>query len=208
VYYDSPPDSGYSIDNLVPFAPSGFSVDYNATQNLLAWDEPQDEDFQYFRVYRSDDPDFVHGSETLVHTTIDIEWVDEVTAGWGYYYRITAVDFSGNESDPSPPESITGLSDQELPGDVALVGITPNPAAGSTTIHYALPTGDHKVRVDIFSAGGRLVRRLIDCRQSGGARHVVWDGMDENGTDVAAGIYYCRLCAKGAEKKLKIVVIR
>ena len=207
VYYDAPPDSGYSIDNLVPHVPTGFAIAYGTTTNELSWDGPVDEDFQYFRIYRSTDPDFAHGPGSLIHSTIDVSWTDE-TSGLGYYYKITAVDFSGNESDPSLPESVTGLPDHGVPGDFALLGNTPNPVSGSTTIHYAMPAGEHMVRVEVFTASGRLVRRLVDGYQPSGVRHVVWDSKDESGMDVAAGIYYCRLAAEGAERQLKIVVLR
>ena len=50
-FFDSPVDSGYSIDNLAPGAPQGFLVAYNAPGgNQLAWDPSEDVDFQYFKV--------------------------------------------------------------------------------------------------------------------------------------------------------------
>jgi hypothetical protein len=49
VFYDSAPDSGYSVDNLAPGIPGGFT--YTAGQ--LAWNESTASDFDYFAVYGS-----------------------------------------------------------------------------------------------------------------------------------------------------------
>ena len=55
MFYDSPSDSGYSVDNLAPNVPAAFTVAYNAGSNLLTWSESEDEDFRHFRVYRDTD---------------------------------------------------------------------------------------------------------------------------------------------------------
>ena len=136
VYFDSPPDSGYSVDNIAPAMPTGFALEYNATQNFLSWDESPDADFQYFRIYRSDTPGFTHGPGNLIHMTIDTSWVDYVGDGWSYYYKLTAVDFAGNESDAASPETVTH-GDRDF-------GDAPDPPyptfeASNGALHYIWP---------------------------------------------------------------------
>ena len=131
VYFDAPPDSGYSVDNLVPHVPPGFMVEYGPAANTLAWEAPGDEDVVCYRIYRSTDPDFVPGAGDLVGETAETGWIDEVSGGPQYFYRITAVDDAGNESPPGAPEEVTGAPDLEAPNRFALYPCTPNPAAPS-----------------------------------------------------------------------------
>ena len=208
IYFDSPPDSGYSVDNLAPAVPRGLAVDYSESENELAWEESEDEDFQYFRVYRGTDPEFVPGPENLVHMTIGIGWVDSVTEGWQYHYKVSAVDFSGNESDAASPEAVTGLDEPGAPGRYALYQNAPNPLNPTTVIRYDVPSGGGSVTLEIFDVSGRLVRRLLDGQEASGRKSVVWDGKDERGARVGSGVYYCRLVAPGYKKTLKMIVVK
>ncbi len=208
LFFDAPPDSGYSVDNLAPSVPTGLGVDYGATENELAWEECEDDDFQYFRIYRSTDPEFTPASENLVHMTVDTGWVDPVSEGWQYYYKVSAVDFSGNESDAASPETVTGVDDSSMPSRYALYQNVPNPLNPTTTISYDVPANGGHVSLDIFDVRGRLVRRLVDGYVEGGRRTAVWDGRDDGGDRVASGVYYYRLSAPGYERMLKMTVLK
>ncbi len=208
VYFDSPPDSGCSVDNLAPEPPSGFAVEYEANENQLSWEESGDEDFDRFRVYRSTDPEFVPGPEHLVHTTTALDWVDEVEHGWQYVYRITATDFAGNESDPAAPEAVTELPESPEPVRFALHQNAPNPLVDGTVIRYDLPAPGADVTLVIFDVAGRRVRMLVSGWEAGGRREVAWDRRDERGAPVASGVYYCRLLAPGFEGTRKMIVVK
>ena len=206
VYFDSAPDSGYSIDNLSPEMPGVFSVDYGADENHLSWSESEAPDFGCFHVYRGVEPDFVPGAESLVHVTEGLTWTDEVEGGWQYHYLITALDEAGNESDPSAPEEVTGVEAERPPVSFALHQNVPNPFGCGTSIGYDVPEGGGHVRIEIFDVAGRLVRVLVDRREKQGRREVVWDGRNWNGRRVPAGIYYCRLRARGYTETRKLTV--
>ena len=67
IFFDSPPDSGYSVDNIAPGVPQGFLLTYNTgSGNQLVWDDAPEPDFQYYKVYRDTDPNFIHGSGNFV----------------------------------------------------------------------------------------------------------------------------------------------
>ena len=208
VWYACPPDSGYSIDNIAPGVPSGFVVGYHVGGgNQLSWDPCPDEDFQYFRVYRSDLPDFTPGPENLVHSTAETEWFDAAGTGW-HYYKLTALDHVGNESDPASPEETTGVEGQMIPKTFALYQNAPNPFGPGTTIRYDVPVGAGRVTIEVFDVRGRRVREILDAVVPSGKHVARWDGRDEGGQGVAAGVYYCRLSATDGERTIKMTLLR
>ena len=78
-YFDSRPDSGYSVDNLSPAAPGNLTIAYSSGENLLTWDSPSDADFSHFLVYRtliSDGP-FPEVADSL-GTVIEALWRDTI----------------------------------------------------------------------------------------------------------------------------------
>ena len=52
VYFDSPPDSGYSVDNIAPCVPAGLSGAYESTSVVLDWADAPEADVRFYRVYR------------------------------------------------------------------------------------------------------------------------------------------------------------
>ncbi len=84
---------------------------------------------------------------------------------------------------------------------------SPIPAANSVKIYYSVPAAT-KVRLDIFDAGGRWVRNLVNSTVEAGPRSVVWDGRDDRGEQVASGLYFCRLTAGDFTATKKLVVLR
>jgi hypothetical protein len=208
-FFDSPVDSGYSLDNLAPGAPENLAVAYNSGGgNELSWDPSEDEDFDYFCVYRSLAPDFTPTPDDLVHTTVDASWTDGVPEGWKFSYKITAVDFSGNESPPAAPATLTGVENGMPPQAFALYQNVPNPFNPSTMIRFDVPAGGGNVTLTIYDVNGRHVRTLVDTRHSAGQKSVTWNGDDATGRRVASGVYFYRLTAPGFAETRKLIVLK
>jgi glucuronoarabinoxylan endo-1,4-beta-xylanase len=72
----------------------------------------------------------------------------------------------------------------------------PNPFSSATAISYELNT-QTDVLITIYDILGREVKIFTLGFQSGGARGVVWDGKNNSGENVAPGVYFYRLKAKG-----------
>ncbi len=208
VYYDSPIDSGYSVDNLAPAVPLGFAVAYNAGGgNQLTWNECEDEDFCNFRIYRSETEDFVPSPENLVHITIESSWLDTVEEGWMYHYKIAAVDHTGNESTAASPGQVTGDDLPAIPGSYALYQNAPNPFNPTTVIRFDLPE-DAEVRLCIFNVKGELIAKIVDRRMKRGSKEVTWDARDKHGRKVSSGIYFYRLTAGDFRQTRKMALMR
>jgi len=68
-------------------------------------------------------------------------------------------------------------------------GIFNNP---STMINFALPEAG-KVRLQIFTETGQLVRTIVDREMAAGRHLMRWNGRNESGRSVAAGAYFYKL---------------
>ena len=209
IFFDSPVDSGYSVDNIAPGVPQGFVIAYNTgSGNHLTWDPSIDADFQYFRVYRGRDQAFEPGPGNLVHATASTSWYDPDYDGWPVYYKITALDHAGNESNAASPGLATGVREAAPPVNYALHPNNPNPFNPATVIRYDVPTGGGNVTLQIYDVGGQMVRTLIDGFESAGRKEVTWRGTNNRGQQVATGVYFYRMTAPGFEKTRKMVLMK
>jgi sugar lactone lactonase YvrE len=105
-----------------------------------------------------------------------------------------------------PLDQTTGV-DPAVPVAVRLGG-HPNPFNPRTTLSFDLPA-DGAVDLDIFDARGRLVRRLIDgAPRVAGAHRVAWDGRDDTGRTLPAGVYLAQLRGAGAATTVKLTLAK
>ncbi len=209
LFFDSAVDSGYSVDNLVPQTPQNLFVAYSAQSgNNLSWNESADSDFSYFKIYRGTTSDFTIDPASPLLTTTSTSWQD-IAGGFDSFYRVSAVDFSGNESPPTEATNtqVSGFSDENLPTATALTSIFPNPFNPSTTISFALP-GDSQVRISIYDVSGRLVQTLVDQLLDAGNHDVVWQGQDSQGRAQASGIFFVRLETDRFKGTRRMVLVR
>jgi hypothetical protein len=85
-----------------------------------------------------------------------------------------------------------------------LLRIEPNPFQESTTIRYALPK-EGAATLRVYDIGGRWVRTLIDGPQPAGTHAIDWDGRDDAGVALAAGVYFVRLETGGMARVEKLM---
>src|SRR5262245_31572452 len=58
VFFDSDPDSGYSVDNIPPQGLQGLTASWSAGSAQLHWQANTDPDLEHYAVYRGEDPAF------------------------------------------------------------------------------------------------------------------------------------------------------
>lgn len=75
---------------------------------------------------------------------------------------------------------------------------TPNPARAASSVRASLAAPGH-VRLEVYDAAGRRVRRLFDGPRNAGAFTMAWDGLDEKGGVARTGVYFYRLEATGLD---------
>ena len=101
----------------------------------------------------------------------------------------------------------TGIEDGTVPSMVA-VGNHPNPFNPKTNISYAVP-GVAPVALAVYDVSGRLVRTLVSVpSHDAGTHSVLWDGRDERGAEVAAGVYFARLTVDARSASSKMVLLK
>jgi hypothetical protein len=79
-----------------------------------------------------------------------------------------------------------------LPAVTQLAFAKPNPSLERTTIAFSL-AAKGPVRLAVFGVDGKLLRTLASDVREAGEYNVVWDGREDSGVRVPAGVYYVRL---------------
>jgi hypothetical protein len=182
-------DSGYSVDNLAPSVPSGAHAKAVGDDVVLSWNKSLVADFRYYVIYRSTASGQITGGTTPYRTTVDTTLTDVGAASGKMYYRISAVDFSGNESGLSAEitASTTGADKVDaMPAQYELFANYPNPFNPSTVIRFGLPVRS-TIRLTIYDTLGKTIAVLYDGEYDAGYQEITWKAA------VASGIYFCRL---------------
>ncbi len=106
---------------------------------------------------------------------------------------------------PTTPSDASGI-DGGAPTTFRLGDNFPNPFNPSTTIEYSLAQ-ESQVTIEIFNVTGQKIRILTEGRRMAGTHQVIWDGTDEDGHEVASGLYLYRLrTADYAETKPMMLI--
>jgi hypothetical protein len=106
---------------------------------------------------------------------------------------------AGVESGPQATEA--------KPLSFSLAPAWPNPVRHATSIRFGLPR-ETKVRVEVYNITGQRVRTLIDSKMGAGFHTVSWNGANEAGQKVAAGVYLVRMATPGFSSTRKMTVLR
>jgi hypothetical protein len=204
-FFDSPPDSGYSVDNLAPPAPGGLMAASVAGGTALTWLECQVPDVDYYRIYRGATPDFPVTVNTLVNLTVDTAWTDPQVDPSRPYYKVTALDLAGNESPAALVESTTGVDG--APPRAVLHPNRPNPFNPVTTFAYEVPR-EGRVTLTIHSLDGHVVARVVDAVKPAGTHSAVWRGTCDDGRAAPSGVYLARFVAGDEVFSRRVALVR
>ena len=127
VFYDTPVDSGYSVDNLPPLPPSQVNGLYLSGQVKLSWEPNGEPDLSGYVVHRGNGPFFVPSEANRIATTGSAAF-DDGAGTPSSYYKVAAIDVHGNVGafvlvEPNGPVGIelALISSDPRPGDVQLV---------------------------------------------------------------------------------------
>ena len=94
-----------------------------------------------------------------------------------------------------------------IPTEVNLSQNYPNPFNPTTRIDYSVVSDGH-MTLNVYDITGRLVSTLVDGYVDSGYHSAMWDGIDNNGKVVAAGIYFYSLQSESSNMTRKMVYMK
>ncbi len=98
-------------------------------------------------------------------------------------------------------------TDEILPGSIRLFANYPNPFNPETVIPFELPRAG-TVELSIFNIAGQKIATLFSGNQFAGRHELRWNGMSDNGTFSASGVYFAQLAFGNQRRTLKLLLIR
>lgn len=93
------------------------------------------------------------------------------------------------------------------PENISLFQNYPNPFNQETIIKYSLPS-DCAVRLFVYNLLGERVRTLVDEPKSAGNYEIRWEGKDDQGKELASGVYLYRLHAGKFTQSNKMLLLK
>jgi len=191
------------FDNHVPANFTGAVVDNNSNQPIRGA-------MVYFR-------DEYASTRTNSAGSFDIPWfkndtVKVVTEALGYLPD-TATVITSTINKTTATIRLKRLSTnvtelQEGPAGFELLNNYPNPVSSSISqIIFRLPRRA-QVQLDVYNIYGQRVRRLLRAAREAGEHRLTWDGADDAGKAVTAGVYILRLRAGKFSDSRRITVLR
>ena len=210
-YTDAFPEPPLNFSTIAPEnSAEGIDAEVEFIWNRTNDPDPLDE-IHYQLVYATDWEDSTSYvfSEIVQDTSLIISMEDNAL----YYWGVIARDNDGfmvgsNNNTPNTMVIGTlGIDDQLLPDAFALHQNYPNPFNPTTMIHYDVPE-PAQVKIMVFDVLGRKISVLINEHQNPGFKSIFWDGKDEFGSPVSAGMYFYHIQAGSFNQTRKMVLLK
>jgi len=199
--YTSPPDSGYSVDNLAPAMPAVFTGQYVAGSSHLHWNPNTEQDLVGYRLHRGSSPDFVPGPSNLLAALSDTGYVDDAAG----FYKLAAIDVHDNLSDFAVllPSGTVGVEGNGGSPALTLDLVGPNPTrARAVAVRFTIASAADGWLELLDVSGRRIAAREVGSLGLG--QHALRLG---EGRHLAPGVYLVRLRQGPEERAHRIVVL-
>lgn len=85
------------------------------------------------------------------------------------------------------------------------ISVSPNPFHNETIIHFSLPQGPKKSNIEVYDVSGRKVKEFILDKPEG---FITWQGTDNDGNYLPAGIYFIQFTNFGDNQSIPIILLR
>ncbi|NIR71235.1 MAG: T9SS type A sorting domain-containing protein [Phycisphaerae bacterium] len=152
-------------------------------------------------------PNTIDDSDSFPFTKLSAPAAAQVTSLESGEWRVLDSETGLPVSDWDRGDLVHARADEVIPGAFVLEQNYPNPFNPSTTISYQLPKAE-KVSIIIYDLLGRQVRELVNENQEAGVHSVKWDGKNQAGQTVAAGVYIYKITAGQVRQVRKMVFVK
>ena len=200
-FYGGPFGESYTYLDLAPRVPVNLNATLDSLTVGITWNKNTEADFNHYNVYRDTTKNFIIDSTNLFVSTdrnnlIDFlpDYLEKI------YYKLTAVDNQGNESEPSEEVGfiLTSITDHQLlTTDYRLYQNYPNPFNPSTKISYRLKERGY-VKLYVYDIKGELISVLVNQTQEAGFYEVEFTTNNPLPTtnNLASGIYIYQIMVR------------
>lgn len=100
-----------------------------------------------------------------------------------------------------------GDNDNNIVDGFALAQNFPNPFNPSTQISFTIATTEN-VQLSVFNSLGQKMRTLVSDIIPAGTHQVTWNGSDDSGNELPAGIYYYQMKAGEFQQTRKMLFVK
>ena len=104
----------------------------------------------------------------------------------------------------------TGFAENSaMPSLQFALGAPANPFRAATVLNYSL-AAKSRVALRVYDRSGREIRALLNAEQPAGSYNLRWDGRDNSGCLVPAGVCFCRMNVEesGFSQSRKLLLVR
>lgn len=192
--YGGPYGESYIYVDLPPRPPINLTANVD-TLIKLNWNKNTEADFSYYNVYRDTAFNFTIDSTKLIATVTDTFYYHTFPSNVEtLYYKLTAVDNQGNESNPSEQIAVilvTVRNEWKPVNNYILYQNYPNPFNPSTQISYKLKERGY-VKLYVYDIKGELVSVLVNEVQESGYYEVEFNAAVSHSGEVrnlSSGVY-------------------
>ncbi|MEO0162590.1 MAG: T9SS type A sorting domain-containing protein, partial [candidate division WOR-3 bacterium] len=117
-------------------------------------------------------------------------------------------------------QAITGVREDSKSETMIEMSVSPNPFLHRCVIKFQIPSiksqtnsksqnsNENLAVLRIYDAAGRLVKDFSRLTVNGERSTVFWDGCDDSGRNLPAGVYFVRLDVDDFKKVEKVVFLR
>ena len=198
--YGGPYGENYIYLDLPPRSPVNLTANVDSLIKLN-WNKNTEADFSHYNVYRDTAFNFTVDSTKLIASVTDTFYYHTFPSNVEtLYYKLTAIDNQGNESNPSEQVAVILVSvknEWKPVNNYILYQNYPNPFNPSTKIGYKLKERGY-VKLYVYDIKGELVSVLVNEVQEAGYYEVGFDATaSHSGSDeslrlvrsLASGVY-------------------
>jgi hypothetical protein len=137
---------------------------------------------------------------------LGVKWMSNFDAqGYAYYHEnVTGRTYRFRCAGTSTATADFGVD--PLAG--CRVVASPNPFGSGTYICLETLQRIESAKLSVYDVHGRIVSRIFDGGVDRGGRSVLWNGTDDHGRCVSAGVYFVRANLDGRAINLKVIRVR
>jgi hypothetical protein len=195
--YGGPYGESYIYYDLPPRPPVNLTASVDSSIITLKWNKNTEADFSHYNLFYDTTKNFQIDSTKLITSQTDTFYYFVIPVGVeSLYFKLTAVDNQGNESNPSEEVAVILVSvknEWKPVNNYILYQNYPNPFNPSTKIGYKLRERGY-VKLYVYDVKGELVSVLVNQVQEAGYYEVefsaeVGSGQSAVGKSLASGVY-------------------